>query len=296
MSDRLRTVVAPLLVTALAVPGLLLASGTAMAAPAPAPVALTSQQLTDIGFPTTPNTTAWGSGGTAKLPISTAAQWDDVVVSGKAPSYTQPGQLLTMSRFVPTNAKGDGTLKALNITTVIKADRTFALHFQLGYAGTYGYQVGYSTGGATPEQVGFQFQFTTTGSSTANPKGSSSAVSLTAKQLAAAGFTRTPNVVGWGGTATISTHKAAAGTPVTISGTAPAEVPAGTVLTLERFIPTDKKGSGSFTPVGNVITVVQSDGTFALTFEVNEVGRYGYTLGAGIGEEWVGIEFQLKTT
>ena len=49
-------------------------------------------------------------------------------------------------------------------------------------------------------------------------------------------------------------------------------------------------------PLGDVITVVQSDGTFSLTFELNEKGRYGYTLGAGIGEEWIGIEFQIKTT
>ena len=25
-------------------------------------------------------------------------------------------------------------------------------------------------------------------------------------------------------------------------------------------------------------------------------GRFGYTLGAGLNEEWIGIEFQLKTT
>ena len=37
-------------------------------------------------------------------------------------------------------------------------------------------------------------------------------------------------------------------------------------------------------------------GTFELTFEVNQPGRYGYTLGAGLNEEWIGIEFQLKTT
>jgi hypothetical protein len=277
---------------ALAAPGLVVA---APASAAPAPVILTSQQLTDIGFPTTPNTTAW-SGGSAKLSATSAAQWVDVVVTGKAPSYTQPGQLLTMSRFVPTSTTGDGTLKPLNITTVVKADRTFALHFQLGYAGTYGYAVGYSTGGNSPETVGFQFQFTTTGSSTASPKGSSSAVSLTAKQLTAAGFTMKPNTVGWGGTASLSRHRVPAGDPITITGSAPAEVPAGTVLTLERFVPTDKKGSGSFTAVGDVITVVQSDGTFSLTFELNEPGRYGYTLGAGIGEEWVGIEFQIKTT
>jgi hypothetical protein len=48
--------------------------------------------------------------------------------------------------------------------------------------------------------------------------------------------------------------------------------------------------------MGDVTTVVREDSTFGLTFEVNEKGRYGYTLGAGIGEQWIGIEFQLKTT
>ena len=48
---------------------------------------------------------------------------------------TQPGQLLTMSRFVPTDTTGSGSLKALNITAVVQPDRSFTLHFQLGYAG-----------------------------------------------------------------------------------------------------------------------------------------------------------------
>ncbi len=119
---------------------------------------------------------------------------------------------------------------------------------------------------------------------------------LNGKKLAAAGFTKKPNVVGWGGTATISTSKAKAGAPVTISGTAPTELKPGTVLSLERFVATDKKGSGHFEPVAATSTVVKSDGTFELTFEVNQPGRYGYTLGAGLNEEWIGIEFQLKTT
>lgn len=274
-----------------AVPG----SG-AMARPVDNSITLTSQQLTDAGFPKKPNTTAWGNG-TAVLPTDTAAQWQDVVLSGKAPSTTAPGQLLTMSRFVATDTKGSGTLKPLNITTVVKPDRTFSLHFQLGYAGTWGYQVGYSTGGTTPEQVGFQFQFTTTGSGAAGPKGSDTAVTLTAKQLEAAGFTHKPNVVAWGGTANLSAHKVKAGAPVTISGTAPISIAPGTVLTLQRFTATDKMGSGSFAPVGDIATVVNPDGSFSLTFEINEKGRYGYSLGAVVGQDqYAGIEFQLKTT
>lgn len=275
----------------------LLGAPSVQAAPADKVITLTSAQLTEFGWPTTPNVTGWGPGGTASLPTSTAAQWVDVVVTGKAPTQTTPGQLLTMSRFVPSDTKGSGSSKALNITAVVQPDRTFRMHFQLGLPGTYGYSVGYSTTGTSPEFIGFQFQFTTTGSGKPAPSaGSSSAVTLSGPKLTAAGFTKKPNVVGWGGTAVISTHKAKAGAPVTITGTAPSEVKPGTVLTLERFVPTDKKGSGSFEPVGSVSTVVKADGTFELTFEVNQAGRYGYTLGAGLNEEWIGIEFQLKTT
>lgn len=270
-------------------------AGMVAAAPADTVVELTSAQLTEGGFPKKPNTTAWAPG-TASLPTNTAAQWEDVVMTGAAPAFTQPGQVLTMSRYQPVNTQGDGTMKPLNITAVVRPDRTFTLHFQLGYPGTYGYSVGYSTGGTSPEFVGLQFQFTTTGTSQGGPGGTSSAVQLSKRKLAAAGFTMTPNVIGWGGTAAISASKARAGAPVTIAGTAPSELPAGTVLSLERFVATDTKGSGSFEPVANVQTVVRSDGTYSLTFEVNQPGRYGYTLGAGLDQQWVGVEFQLKTT
>ena len=274
--------------------GLMLASGPA--ASADPVVQLTSEQLTEAGFTKRPNTVAWEPG-TAVLGTNSADQWTDVIVTGKAPGYTQPGQLLTMARFLPSDTEGSGTFKPLNITAVVRPDRTFTMHFQLGFPGTYGYRVGYTTGGATPEFVGFQFQFTTTGSGKPAPSaGSAAAVSVSARQLTRAGFTRRPNVVGWGGTATISTNRAPAGAPVTIAGTAPAFVAPGTTLSLSRFVPTDTRGSGHFEPVGSVATVVTSDGTFELTFEVNQPGRFGYTLGTAQGQEWVGIEFQLKTT
>jgi hypothetical protein len=274
----------------------MLGAQSATAAPTDKNVTLTSQQLTDAGFPLTPNTVAWAPG-TASLPTNTAAPWEDVVITGRAPSYANPGQKLTMSRYVPANTKGDGVMKPMNITAVVQPNRTFTMHFQLGLPGTYGYSVGYSTGGMSPEMVAFQFQFTTTGAApSSTSKWSAAAVQLSGPKLAAAGFTTTPNVVGWGGTATLSTSKARAGSPVTIAGRAPAELKPGTVLTLQRFAATDKKGSGSFEPVGSISTVVKPDGSFELTFEVNEQGRYGYTLGAGLNEEWIGIEFQLKTT
>ncbi len=280
----------------LAAPLVLATAPAVSARPADAAITLTSAQLIEFGYPKTPNTTAWDPG-TASLLTSTAAQWQDVIITGKAPNYTDPGQLLTMSRFVPSDQKGSGQNKELNITAVVQSNRSFTMHFQLGMTGTYGYSVGYMTTGTSPEYISFQFQFTTTGSGKAAPSGgSSSAVTLSQKKLTEAGFTKKPNVVGWGGTATLSAHKAPAGAPVTIKGTAPKELQAGTVLTLERFTATDKQGSGSFSPVGNVTTTVKSDGTFSLTFEINEQGHYGYTLGAGLNEEWIGIEFQLKTT
>jgi hypothetical protein len=282
----------------LVIAGVGLAGATvASAAPLDSTVVLTSQQLTEAGFPKKPNTVAWDPG-TASLPTNTAAQWQDVIITGKAPSYTSPGQILTMSRFLASDTKGSGTQKPLNITAVVQKDRSFTMHFQLGLTGTWGYVVGYSTTGDSPEYIGFQFQFTTTGSGKPAPSaGSSTAVTLGSKKLANAGFTKTANTTAWAGTATLSTSKAKAGAPVTISGTTTAPIKPGTVLTLNRFTPTDKLGSGSFSPVGSIQTVVAADGSFSLTFEINERGLYGYDLLAQTdGEEAIIVEFQLKTT
>lgn len=269
---------------------------TASTASADTVVTLTSEQLTKQGFPKKPNVVAW-TPGTANLPTNTAAQWDDVVITGTAPNFAPVGQILTMERFLPSSASGGGSFKTLNITTTVQKGGKFALHFQLGMPGTYGYRVGYLTDSATPEFVGFQFQFTTTGNGKAAPAaGSSTAVKLNATQLRKAGFTRSVNTAAWGGTATISSNRVPAGAPVTIQGTAPSEVKPGTILTLKRFVPTDKYGSGSFEPVPGVQTQVATDGTFQLTFEINQVGRYGYSLGTVVGDEYVGMEFQLRTT
>ena len=256
-------------------------------------VTMTSQQLTDAGFPTTPNVVGWG--GTAQVSKSTAAQWADIVISGTAPQSAAVGQLLTLQRYLPTNTTGTGTFKDLNVTTTVQSNRAFTMHVQLGLVGTFGYRVGYSTGGASPEFVAFQFQLTTTGGKPGKAtNGSATAVHMTSKQLTRAGFTKTVNVVGWGGTATISASAAKAGAPVTITGKAPDVIKPGTALQLERFVATDKLGSGHFEPLG-IQTIVKDDRSFSLTFEVNQRGVYGYTLGAGVGQEWVGMEFQLRT-
>jgi hypothetical protein len=275
--------------------GLTLIGGALVGAPAglAADVTLTSAQLTDSGFPKKPNVSAWG--GTAQLGTHRAPQWTDVVIRGTAGSSTQPGQVLTMQRYIPDNAQGDGTFKPLNISTTVGADRSFVLHFQLGQSGLFGYRVGYSTDSPTPEFVGFQFQFETTGSGVPAPNtGSASAVQLTAKQLRRAGFTRVPNVVGWGGTATIARSSRAAGEPITIAGNAPQQAKAGQVLQLRQFVPTDRKGSGHFEATG-FTTKVQRNGSYSLTFTQTDPGVVGYTIGYPTKFEWIGIEFQVRT-
>lgn len=268
-----------------------------LAAPAQADsgVSLTSQQLAAGGFTKKPNLVAW-SPGTASLSANRVAQWQDVVITGKAPDFAPPGQLLTLQRFIPTDTQGSGTFKDLNITTNVNPNGSFVLHMQLGYVGTYGYRVGYETSSFSPEFVGFEFQLTVTGDSTAGAKGSANAVTLTSRQLAKGGFTKTPNVNIWPGTATISTNRAPAGSPITLRGTATAPVQPGTVLTLTRFVPTDKVGSGHLEDLP-IRTKVKSDGTFELTFELNQKGTFGYSLVAPVTtDEPLGIEFQVTTT
>jgi hypothetical protein len=271
----------------------LLFSGVAVSAhAAPEILQLTSQQLTDSGFPKKPTT---GAGGSATLSTNTAAVWQDITIRGQAPTGSKPGQLLTLYRYYPTTTSGDGEIKSLNITTPVGPQGNYSLHFQLGYPGTYGYALGYETAGPTPETLEFTFQITTTGTATNPPAPRDTAVVLTSRQLTKAGFTRTPNVNGWGGTANLSASRVKAGAPVTISGTAPAEIKPGSLLNLARFVATDKKGSGHMSPL-NIVTRVNSDQTYSLTFEINEVGVYGYNLYQFVGEETITVEFQLRTT
>lgn len=272
--------------------GLLLSGVSVSAQAGPEIMQLTSQQLTQSGFPKKPTT---GAGGSANLSTNTAAVWEDITIRGKAPTGAKPGQLLTLYRYYPTSTTGDGEMKSLNITTPVGPQGTYSLHFQLGYPGTYGYALGFETSGFSPEMEEFTFQITTTGEAANPPTPRNTAVQLTSKQLAKAGFTRTPNVVGWGGTADLSAARVKAGAPVTISGVAPTEVKPGSLLNLARFVPSDKKGSGHLSPL-NIVTRVNADQSFSLTFEINEVGVYGYSLYQFVGEETITIEFQLRTT
>lgn len=258
---------------------------------APGGVTLTSAELTKWGFPKKPNVVAW-SPGTAKISAHQAPAGQDVVITGVAPDYAPVGQVLTMSRFVADDHNGDGTMKALNINTTVNANRSFTLHFQLGTVGTFGYDVGYATTGMSPERIAFQFQFTTTGAKGPGVAVSAKPVTLNSKQLAAAGFTKTANVVGWGGTAKLSASNVGVGESVTLAGRAPSYVQAGSVLSLEQFVATDKVGSGQFVVIPAVTATVGSDGKFTVTFTPLS-GTHGYTFGVGQNFEWIGTEFQV---
>lgn len=264
-----------------------------MAAPATASsVNLTSAQLKDAGFPKRANTAGWG--GTATLERHRAPQWQDVIVQGQAASFVPVGQVLTLERFVPSDTRGSGEFKELNITTTVQANRSFVLHFQLGLVGTYGYRVGYETTSESPENIAFQFQFTTTGDPNGNATvGKDSTVRLTSKQLAAAGFTKQANTVGWGAPATLSSHVVQRGQPVTVAGDAPEGTQARQQLQLMRFVATDRLGSGHFEPTG-ITTRIGQNGKFTLTFEPADAGLFGYSLGYPTAFEWIGIEFQVR--
>lgn len=262
------------------------------AAPTPAPVRLTSDQLKAQGYTKTPNRVAWKPG-TVKLLLNKASAWRDIIITGTAPDTTPRGQILTMSRFVPTDTKGGGELKALNINTKVLSDGTFDLHFQLGLVGTYGYSVGYQTKGPTPETVAFTYQFTTTGkSSKKDPGESANPVYLDSKQLRKAGFTNVPNENNWGAQVALTSSSVKKGKEVILDGMSPSSIKAGTVLSLKRFIATDERGSGYFKPIKGATAVVGRRGYFTLGF-IPIGGAHGYTVGYARGHKWVGIEFQV---
>jgi hypothetical protein len=281
-------------ITAVLAAATLIAGTIAVAVPAhAATVTLTSAELTEAGFPKKPNTVGWG--GTASITGHRAPQMQDVIVTGKAPAQTLPGQVLTLSRFIPTDKQGSGSFTDLNISTTVQKDLSFTLHFQLGLVGTYGYRVGYATQGPSPEYIAFQFQFTTTGAPNGAPTtGSDTEVQLTAKQLTSAGFTKRPNTVGWGATPVlISSSRVQRGAPVTIAGASPTQAKPGQTLQLMKFIATDRVGSGHFEPTG-ITTKIRKKGGFSLTFEPADRGLFGYSLGFPTSSEWVGVEFRLR--
>lgn len=132
----------------------------------------------------------------------------------------------------------------------------------------------------------------------------------TSKQLASWGFTKKPNLTAWapGGTAEIDFgvqgHCGSCWASVPtwwdlyIHGKAPKGTAPGQVLTLKRFVPTNKSGDGDFTDLG-ITTTVNKDRTFTLHVQLGKTGLAGYSVGyetAGTSPEVVAFEFQLKVT
>ena len=121
-------------------------------------------------------------------------------------------------------------------------------------------------------------------------------------KLTKSGYPKKPNVVDWEpGTATVSPTKAPAGSTITISGKAPKMVVPGQELALQRFYPSDKKGSGVFKDLG-ITTTVKKDRTFEILADLGVLGSWGYRVGyftdppGNVGGEFVGFEFQVTTT
>jgi hypothetical protein len=131
---------------------------------------------------------------------------------------------------------------------------------------------------------------------------SAKVVPYTSAQLKEAGFPKKPNVVGWEpGTASVTPTKAAAGSTITITGKAPKYAKPGQELSLQRFLPSDKKGSGEFQDLG-ITTTVKKDRTFEILADLGRTGTWGYRVGymtnpgGDVGGEFVGFQFQVTTT
>jgi hypothetical protein len=157
---------AALLGAAVIVTPIVMTASPASAAVSAKVIAYDSAKLKEEGFPKKPNLTAWEPG-TATVSPTKAAAGQTVTITGKAPKYTKPGQVLTLQRFFPSDNKGSGDFKDLGITTTVKKDRSFEILADLGRVGTWGYRVGYDTnpnnvGDIGGEFISFQFQLTTT--------------------------------------------------------------------------------------------------------------------------------------
>ena len=72
----------------------------------------------------------------------------------------------------------------------------------------------------------------------------------------------------------------------------------GTILTMERFLPTNRKGTGTF-QVLEITATVRPDRSFTMIANLGRVGRWGYRVGFETDSdtpEFVGFQFQARTT
>ena len=122
----------------------------------------------------------------------------------------------------------------------------------------------------------------------------------TRAELREAGFPIEPNTTGWGkGTASVTPSRAGIGEPITITGRAPRYVKPGTVLVLQRFLPSDRKGDGSFQDLELITTTVDANRSFTMVAKLARPGRWGYRVGYftdSDSPEFVGFQFQVRTT
>jgi len=125
-------------------------------------------------------------------------------------------------------------------------------------------------------------------------------VPLTRAELREAGFPRRPNTTAWGnGTARVSPHRAGMGEPITITGTAPKSVKPGTVLVMQRFLPSNRKGDGSFQDLELITSTVDANRRFTMVARLSRPGLWGYRVGYltdSDSPEFVGFQFQARTT
>lgn len=125
-------------------------------------------------------------------------------------------------------------------------------------------------------------------------------VSLSQAELKEAGFPRRPNTTAWGkGTAKVSPHKASINEPITISGTAPKSIKPGTVLMMQRFLPSNRKGDGTFQNLELITSTVDANRSFTMIANLGRPGLWGYRVGyltEGNSPEFIGFQFQARTT
>lgn len=131
----------------------------------------------------------------------------------------------------------------------------------------------------------------TTGAAQATP------IEPTSAQLAKWGFTVTPNVRDWGGTAVLAKRGVVhPGVQDSVSGTAPSCLAVGARLTLRRFVPADSSGSGKFIQIGKGLTAtVRADHTYRMGFAFGNVGLNGYSLSGRCDQEVVTADFQINS-
>jgi len=157
---------AALLGAALVITPIVMTASPASAAVSTKVVPYDSAKLKEFGYPKKPNLTNW-TPGTATVSPRVAAVGETVTISGKAPKDVKPGTVLSLTRWLPSNKKGDGVMQDLGITDTVDKNGNFEIVAKLGRVGTWGYAVGYTTdppGNIGGEFVGFNFQLTTTAS------------------------------------------------------------------------------------------------------------------------------------